>query len=133
MTSLDRREFIVGLAAITGLISLEGCRGQDLAAVRGELQVVFGQDEAWKVLGDDYLSSVGLDVEKVVERLAKRLDWRPSQGPETLVGRVVASIREDFESGVLMGPDGWSLSETELQIYAVVGSFVETDEASEAQ
>ncbi len=129
MTSLDRREFVIGLTAAVGVLSLASCGRRNLQATSSGLLELFGDDEAWRVLGDDYLSSSGTTSEQALEVLNIRLSWRSKQGVDALVQQVVTAIREDFDSGALQGPGGWSLSVTELQIYAVLGAAQAETEA----
>ncbi len=129
MISLDRREFVVGLTAAVGALSLGGCARPDLAGTRSGLGELFGDKEAWVVLGEDYLASSGFTSEHALEALASRLRWSSKQGVDALGQQIVAALREDFADGVMMGPSGWGLSETELQIYAVLGAAQAETEA----
>ncbi len=75
------------------------------------------------VLGGKYLEQVAeeLDERTLIRLLKKRL----GAGPAPLLERARASIQQDFRDGEVEVVDGWQLSRTEAQLYALASLRIE--------
>lgn len=128
MTALDRRRFVLGLSSALAGLSLTGaCSRVDSEGLGERLAAVFGDDEAWRVLGNAYLEQSEAGVDELLLALARRLGWRSDSTVEALTRSILEQMKRDFEQGWIGGPDNWGLAETELQIYAVLANAADSE------
>lgn len=123
MTGVDRRQFVVSLTAAVTAMSLAGsCRRLDPSALSDGLDGLFGDRPEWDQLGKFWRDHEGTSGEELLLDLARRLGWRPQMSTEDLTVAILEQMKIDFQEGRIGRPGGWGLAETELAIYAVIGS-----------
>lgn len=122
MNRVDRRQFVLGLGAAVGASIAGGCRRVDSRGLQPGLSEIFGDRDAWRQLGGRYLEQAGVARERLVNDLARRLGWRRDMSTAELIGKVLNRVKSDFERGLISGPEGWGMAETELMIYAVLAT-----------
>lgn len=124
-----RRLMAAGVAVLgsMGLTTLRPWRALVRFAAPSEaarLMGLFAHPESARVLGMRYLETTGKDASasRRLERLSRRLSVQLSiqkLDDEELRARLLSSIRSDFESGRVVDLDGWVISSTEADLYAI--------------
>lgn len=125
MNDCDRRSFLasclagilVGGAGVHLRVSLaDEPSAESLLAL---LAPVFDGSSV-SALGHAYLDAhpVELDSRRLVASLGGGVG-RDASSTRAVIDRLAAAIRHDFESGDVVGVDGWMLARTEARLYAL--------------
>jgi len=123
VTTVDRRTVLGHLAALVGLgaVGLGGCRGIDTAPFIAEITALTPEPEAAAAIGHAFVEeSSRTSRNRLAERLALELDWRPDLDRATLIDRLLERIASDFRDGKTLRVDHWVLSQTEVWWAALV-------------